>query len=289
MGRYDVLVVVDYYLPGRLAGGPVTTISNMTAALGKDIRFLIVTRNSDIDGTIYPNVEVNKAASVNGVDVIYVESKEFNSRTLGELISLYSIPILYLNSFFSVISVKTIFAHKLGKIRAKLILAPRGEFSQGALSIKALKKRIYLEFFKLNHLNNQIEIFQASSAMEAEDIKRLFDNSPIHIAPDIASPLPGGENNDKSTVKELDSYVFVSRISPMKNLTYAISVFSKVKIPLRLDIYGSLEDKDYWDLCERLINECPSHISIRYCGVLEHSDVMSTFARYKAFLFPTLG
>jgi glycosyltransferase involved in cell wall biosynthesis len=83
--------------------------------------------------------------------------------------------------------------------------------------------------------------------------------------------------------------VFISRISPKKNLDLILSALRSLSRPVKFDIYGPLEDAAYWSKCKSLIREVPSSADIKYQGELAPSDVPRTFANYDAFIFPTRG
>lgn len=284
--KYDALIVIDHYLPGRMAGGPVTTISNMVIQFDGRLKFMIVTRNYDLDGRYYENIRKGDINNVQGADVIYVGKNEFSSALFERLASKYDIPAIYLNSFFSSTAVKTILAHRAGRIKRHLILAPRGEFSIGALKLKARKKQIYLYLFRLFRLDRQVNVFQASSHLEKLDIWRALGPVPVHVAPDVTAPVRPVEYQPPFDPPRL---VFISRITPKKNLTYAIEVLRQLDLPVVLDIYGPHEDEAYWQQCRLLIADLPPRIQVNDCGTLEHDEIAPTFARYAAFLFPTLG
>jgi glycosyltransferase involved in cell wall biosynthesis len=82
---------------------------------------------------------------------------------------------------------------------------------------------------------------------------------------------------------------FLSRISPMKNLDYALRVLSEVRVPVQFSIYGPIEDPPYWAVCEKLRATLPPHIEAAYKGPVDHLEVVSTLARHDLFLFPTRG
>ncbi|MPM58709.1 Glycosyltransferase Gtf1 [bioreactor metagenome] len=81
--------------------------------------------------------------------------------------------------------------------------------------------------------------------------------------------------------------IFISRIVPKKNLTFALNVLKNVKGEITFDIYGAKEDLDYWKKCERLIDNLPPNITVTYCGLAPHQEVNSIFQRYDVLLFPT--
>ncbi len=83
--------------------------------------------------------------------------------------------------------------------------------------------------------------------------------------------------------------VFLSRISPMKNLDYLLRILKKVTRQMDVSLYGTLENAEYWAECERLIQELPSHIVVHYYGEVNPRDVHNVFAEHDVFFFPTRG
>lgn len=283
-----VAVVMDAYLPGRLAGGPVTTLSNMTAALEQQLDFVIITRDRDIDGRIYEDIEANTLLEMPHSRNIYLDRLHYTPRHILRLAEEVGASHLYLNSFFSPTVIRLLlhlrWARRTGRMR--VLLAPRGEFSLGALSLKSKKKQLYLKFFHLLRLAQCVDTFQASSFFEESDIWRQLGPVHVKIAPDIPDAVGRPATFLRGEVPRL---VFVSRITPKKNLHFALQVLAQRRTETHLDIYGPLEDRAYWESCEAQIRQLPAHIKVRYCGTLDHEEVGQAFGRYDAFLFPTQG
>lgn len=131
-------------------------------------------------------------------------------------------------------------------------------------------------------------VFQASSDFEAYDIRRtLGHNDDIQVTENIGAQ----EIVEKLSVRTTCQLkaVFVSRISPMNNLLAALKMLQKVQHPLVYDIYGPIEDKDYWAECEKVIAGLPSHIHAHYQGSLSSIDVVKTLEQYDVFFLPTKG
>lgn len=84
-------------------------------------------------------------------------------------------------------------------------------------------------------------------------------------------------------------FVFLSRIHPKKNLLNAIGFFDNVKGQAIFDIYGPIEDEEYWKECQGEIKRLPININANYCGLVSHDEVHEIFSKYDAFLFPTLS
>jgi len=203
--------------------------------------------------------------------------------------------LLYLNSFFdSEFTIKPLLARFLGEIKTKpVVLAPRGEFSKGALKLKALKKRTYIALFKLLGLCKNIA-WQASSVHEMNDILNVLpiNKDVITLALDLPAKVSYQSSLfSENTPKKVGSVklIFLSRISPMKNLDYALKVLSDVHVSVVFDIYGPLEDMKYWGLCEALIEKLPGNILCKYRGLVPPNEVRHVFSQYDLFLFPTQG
>jgi glycosyltransferase involved in cell wall biosynthesis len=181
--------------------------------------------------------------------------------------------------------------HKLNLINdIKIVLAPRGEFSKGALQFKILKKSIYIFLSKVIGLYSKIS-WHATASTEEEDIKRVFsDRNQIFIANNMTANYRSIEHfklGDKFPGQL--RVIFLSRIHPKKNLRTAIELLVNVKGKVEFDIYGPIEDDKYWDTCKKSIQQLPSNIVVNYKGLVANNDVVTIFKKYHVFLFPTLG
>lgn len=299
MRKPVVLTFVSCYLPGYKFGGPLRTIANMVEHLGDEFDFKIVTRDRDLgDKKPYDNVLINQWQQVGKAQVFYCSSRGFSFTALRRLINNTAFDVLYLNSFFDVKC--TLKPLLLVRMRAKnsstpIILAPRGEFSQGALQLKSIKKRLYIAATGLLKLYENV-IWHASTDMERRDIEyqhvlmpRLIHVATICVAKDLSFVNINSGLENHSNISGVLRVLFLSRISPMKNLDYALSVLKKVKVNVRFDIYGPQEDLNYWKTCQSLIQSMPDHVKVNYCGSVHHADVFSIFSQYDLFFLPTRG
>jgi glycosyltransferase involved in cell wall biosynthesis len=204
--------------------------------------------------------------------------------------------ILYLNSFFSPFTIKTLLLRRLGKIPNRpTIVAPRGEFSPGALQIKWPKKRLFLYAAGLTGLYRNV-IWQASSKFDAGDISKNIgrfhlDRDPtILVAPNLPPGLPPSQNHETPAKSPGSARIlFLSRIARMKNLDYALSRLGDITGQVTFDIYGPIEDAAYWQTCQQLIDQLPANIQVRYRGPAAADQVQAIFADYHALLLPTRG
>jgi glycosyltransferase involved in cell wall biosynthesis len=291
-----------YYLPGYKAGGALRSIVALVDHLKNDFHFKIFTTDRDLlDDISYPTVVIDKWIEVGRSEVFYASAKSRTPMALLRIIKDTPHDILYLNSFFNpTFTLIPLVANRLGLLTGlPIIIAPRGEFSRGALNIKSWKKRPFIFITKVLGLYREI-IWQASSQFEAEDISRVMNStqfridnsSKVIIAPDLTI-IPFNDmplNNSMIRLPGAQIRIcFISRIAPVKNLDFALKILGRIKIPLIFDIYGPIEDADYWETCQEIINGLTDPVTVNYKGSIEYNDVSETFAKYDLFFFPTHG
>jgi len=282
-----VLTISEFFFPGFKGGGPIRTIKNLFDEAGDEITFKLITSDRDLgDTSHYTSVNCGAWNEACNASIFYAQPGKTGYAQIAQQLRKKDYDIVYLNSFFSQrFSFFPLLMATL--LRQRVVLSPRGEFSEGALSIKSAKKRVFIKLFKLLGLH-RCTVFQASSHFEAEDILRaLGPNVDVQVAENI-----GAQEFTKQLPLRNSDYlkaVFVSRISPKKNLLKALSILQQVKKPLLFDIYGPIEDQGYWEECEKVIRSLPSHIQVEHKGALTPDEVVGTLGKYDVFFFPTKG
>ena len=168
-------------------------------------------------------------------------------------------------------------------------MAPRGMLGKGAMSIKPLKKKLFLSLIKFVNLHSKT-IFHATTAEEQKEIHKVLKKAEVRIASNVNS----AQLNDKRIIKkepgELKLF-YLSRIARVKNLHFALEVLGKLKVAGKItyDIYGSLEDKAYWKECEALIKKLSVNITVSYKGELSFEEVQPMVDKYHFLFLPTLN
>jgi glycosyltransferase involved in cell wall biosynthesis len=291
--RLIILCFVAYYLPGYRAGGPVRTIANFVDHLGDEFDIRIVTRDRDVlDTAPYSDVKADTWITVGKAQVFYASKHTITLRGIARLLRETPHDLLYLNSFFAFgFTALPQLARRLGMAPNKpCVIAPRGEFSQGAIALKAWKKRPYVWCSHLVGLYRGC-LWQASSDYECQDITREFGIKPkaIRIALDLPPALsPSAEVEHQRAPGSL-RLIFLSRISPKKNLDFLLQVLGQVREPVELFIHGPLEQENYWNECQALMRKLPRNVVVDYRGEVKPTAVRETFAQYDVFVFPTRG
>lgn len=292
VNRPSILVTVDYYLPGYKGGGPIRTLSNMVDRLGDEFLFKIVTRDRDIgDYKGYHGITADSWLRWGKAEVYYLSPKSISLTAIQKLINSVQFDVLYLNSFFSSpFTIKPLILYRLGQIpQVPVILAPRGELASSALVIKKHKKRLYMTAAKLLCLY-KVAVWQASSIHEERDIKCFCGQKDrVVVAPDL-TPL-SCKQYKRCSIKRAGSLevVFLSRIARVKNLKYALSVLRDIKGEINFNIYGPMEDDDYWEECESLIKNMPMNIKVIYWGPISNDKVSEVLSKNHLLFLPTYG
>lgn len=284
-----IVALADYYLPGYKGGGPITTLAGMVARLGDEFPFCVVTRDRDLgDAAPYPGEA--REARVDGAQVHYLAPGELTPAGLRRRLRPLGPGVLYLNSFFSPrFSLLPLALHAAGALPGlrRVLLAPRGEFSPGALALKPIRKRACIAAARATGLHRRV-LWQASGAEEAEHIRALFPRAEVCIAPDLAPPAERAAPARDKRPGEL-RVVFLSRISPKKNLLGAIELLAGAGVDAELDIYGPPEDPAYWGRCQQALAALPPRVRATVHGAIVPERVPEVLGSAHLLLLPTLG
>lgn len=286
-----ILVLLGSYLPGYKSGGPIRTIANLVEALGDQYSFYILTRDRDSgDQAAYAGIVANSWSRVGRAQVYYAAPGTLTLRALRQLCAEVAPDALYLNSFFSPLTIKMLLLRRLGRLPpAPAILAPRGQFAPGALGLKSPKKRAFLTVARAAGLTRGL-IWQASSRLEREEIARTIGSSEhIHVASNLTVFAGAGLDGPPPKRPGAASFVFLSRVSPKKNLRFALERLACLTGEVRFEIYGPASDPDYWQQCAALIAALPPNVQARLHGPVAHHGVAPALAQAHFFLLPTLG
>ncbi len=293
--RPVILVVCDYYLPGFESGGAMRTIVNMVERLSDEFEFRIITRDHDgpLNRTPYASVQINAWNDLGGTSVYYVAADRVAPATLAALIGEVRPAAVYLNSFFSPLTVYTLMLKRRRRIGSvPLIIAPEGEFSPGALALKRTKKRFYLRAARSLLPLRQV-VWKAAADSERDDIHAaLGDGLDIMIAPNMppAMILPAfaAEQKPPKTAGEARA-VFLSRYMRKKNFNWLLGHLGAARGDLLIDIYGPVEEADYHADALRLIQALPSNVKVSFKGPVAHEQAAEVLTGYHFFVLPTLG
>lgn len=278
-----ILIVMGGFFPGQKYGGPPVSVDNLCTLMSKH-EFYIVTRNHDMgDANVYSNIKTGWNKRKN-CEVLYLSDKEYGYKRFEKVIRELQPDIIYLQGLFQKCIIPCLKLAK--KNNVPVMLAPRGELCAGAFK-KKYKKIPYIVFLKLFGLLKNV-YFQSTSDEETLAIEHFLTakKGKVFLLNNVPS-IPENKNLDSNKKSGQADFIFLSRIVPKKNLLAAINYMASVKGNVRFDIYGALEDENYWEECKARIAQLPQNIKVEYKGLINHDQVHGTFRKYDAFIFPT--
>jgi glycosyltransferase involved in cell wall biosynthesis len=292
-----ILIICDYYLPGFESGGAMRTLVNMVDRLNDEFDFRVITRDHDGPNNLMPyeSVKINEWNRVGKADVYYLSRENIRPGNIRRLIMETGPAAVYVNSFFSSLTIFTLLLRRFGKIgKVPVILAPEGELVPGGLRLKPLKKRLYIAFAKSLQLLKNV-VWKAAAESEQTDVENIFGKDcKIFIAPNMP-PNPNSIEPEASAKPEKHNgaaeFVFLSRIMRKKNLNWFLEKISGLDAgrTIELDVYGPVEDDEYFEETQHLLKNLPENVIVRIRGPVPNDKVSETLEKYHFFVLPTLG
>lgn len=269
-------IYIDWFLPAYKAGGPVQTVANLVAQPVEGLQYRIITSNREWDGTII-DVPSDQWLSYNPWTEVYYASWGTSVELLGR-----KDDTLFFNGMYSwdYVLKPLLFS----KARRKIV-SPRGMLHAGALSQKALKKKIYLALWKWAGLHRRIEFHATDRAEEAAIIKVFGNGVRVHIA----ANLPRSIALQSLPPKQPGALVIltIALLSPMKNILPVLQSMAGLEQAVTYHIYGPVIDNNYWQQCRKAIDSLPANIQVVYRGELHPSRVEETLQKAHVFIMPS--
>ncbi|MGR6331137.1 glycosyltransferase [Sphingomonas sp. XXL09] len=279
-----ILIPTPFFAPSFKAGGACKSLTNLVDSLGHQINFDVHCLNVDIDKTVISPPE--HCRNIGLSKVIYHSPSNFNWRMAKSC--LEGARLLYLNSFFAPAFSLRFAALRRWRRTMPMLVAPRGELFGDALASKGSKKRAAIAAIRASGLYADAA-WQASTPAEYEAIERMtlrlgIAAPQIFIASDIANVSRVAH---RRTASKITRIIFLGRITPIKNLDFALRAVIGMSEPCNFDIYGPIEDAAHWQDCLQLIKTAPDKHTISYRGPVAPDAVIPTLTDYDLYFLPS--
>ena len=249
-----LLILIDWFAPAYKAGGPIRSMVNAVEQWQYQYECYVLTGTADLGGRSLDLPAVNEWVNYkNGpAKVMYADAAHLKWAAMKAIINELQPDLIYMNSMFSFpFAIQPLLMHRMGSIKCKAVLAPRGMLKASAVQFKSTKKKIFLTLFKLLGIHKRIR-FQATDETETKDIQTYFPGAVSFYAPNYpGSPALESEVLPKESGK-LD-ILFIGRIHPVKNLHFLLECLKEVNGEVKLTIAGVLEDEEYWGKCKGIV------------------------------------
>lgn len=290
-----IFIFIGGYLPAKKQGGPVTSISNMISHMFDIYEFKVACSDHEMDNPErYADIEEGwNHREIE--DVYYLRDNEFTYEKFCDLIDPFKdkIQSIYLSGVYYIkMNLPAIRAAK--KYNIPVVLAPRGDLMRNSIEmngvISCIKKRTFLMLAKKLKLFQNITI-QATSEEERLGAIRYLGVSDDNIVVEPNFPISPYHRCNYIKKENSIKLIFISRIMVKKNLKQAIEIVNSLPndINVIFDIYGPIEQPEYWEECKKIIKQASKNHQISYKGQLDPIEAKKIYREYDAMLFPTLS
>lgn len=286
--RPRILISLGAGWPGHEASGPVISINALCATLDKEFHFLTISPDRASPKRVR-EVAPSHLAMPHPGEITHLAPGLVGPRGMIRILRK-GWNLVYLNSFFdrSFTLLPLLMMRSKLATAPKILIAPRGELSPGAMAFKRQRKSAYIAMLRQSHLLDGVWM-HATSELEQQEIATVLPEvaSRILVAPNLRklNAQPAAKPRTPNPLK----VVFLSRIDRKKNLDFALRALAEVQTPADFAVYGPVSDQDFWNECQPLIAQMPPHIRVGYNGLISNAAVQSALVEHDVFFLPTLG
>jgi glycosyltransferase involved in cell wall biosynthesis len=248
----------------------------------------ILTPSTDIiTQTKHQNIQENKWMLFKKNIHLYYHQGKLKKNLLIEIVKQIQPNSIYFNNIWS-LSYTWIPVRILSSIypKIKLILATRGMLDPNSIRIKSFKKNTFLKMLNASGLKNKV-IYHSTNSSETNNIKKRLKNIKVVEIPNVNFIE---RSNKKSNKKRGElKILFLSRIVPIKKLDFALDILTNVPSHLKIhfDIFGNIEDENYFNECNNIILRMPPHVKVNYKGIISMDKTANVIADYHLLFLPS--
>jgi glycosyltransferase involved in cell wall biosynthesis len=283
-----ILILLGAYWPGHESTGPNMSMRAMCEALSDSFDFRIVARDRALDDpTQLGSHGTWHDAGYAQIRYLPIGPGRAGAIGLSKLLRDTPHNILWSNGFFDrEFTIPALIARRLNRLPSRpMILSPRGEFSSGALGLKALRKTVYRRAATLLGLTRGI-VFHVTSDQEESDVRAALPRNPILRLTNFR-PLFALPPHQPRTAGAPLRAAFLGRISPVKGLALALDALAETSVPVDYTVYGPISERGYWEECQAKIAALPGHIRVTHVGELANDAVAAAMAAQDVLFLPS--
>jgi glycosyltransferase involved in cell wall biosynthesis len=292
MQRTKIAVLIDWFVPGYKAGGPIQSCVNFCLAMKDDFEIFVITTDTDLnDKEAYQGIVSNQWTTyLPNVNTYYLSKQNTTYHNILELINSILPDYVYLNQLFSTRFVIMPLIMKWRKqIQAAVVLCPRGALYDSAMRHQNsyIKKISFIKILSWAGGFKGIK-FHATNGEERVAIRKYFLKNIIIEANNFGN---NSQSDFAETKKEQGrlNIVFIARILPIKNLLFACQIIKEIKSIVRFTIVGPIEDASYWQKCKEVIANFHSSVSVEIAGPKGNNEIDSILKQNHFYFLPTTG
>ncbi len=288
--KKKIFISSEFFPPAYKAGGPIKSVNNLANALKIKYDIFIITSARDLNAKSLMDLEkINIWVKKNGINLIYVDSTKNIIVNIARFFFNNKIHFCYISSFFNpkFSLIPIIFSFLFNN---RIMIAPKGELFDEALSNKKLKKSFYIFFIKIFNFFLNIN-WHATSVSEKSQIKKIFNhkNDYVTICSNIVEINNKTHFYNKIKKKNALRIIIPCRITPIKNIYRTILSLKKLEGNIDVHIFGVIDDLKYWKKCENEILKLSRNIRVKYKGSVTSEELFRIYPKYNIFLMPSMS
>ena len=266
----NILIFIPWYYPAFKAGGPISSIQNLTQFLGDEVNFHIITGNKDLNSSEeIKGVKTNDWQQVNKSKVIYLTKDYQNKKTFKKIVDEIRPDKIYLNGLFSYFF--SILPCYLFRNNYDIIINPRGMFGSNALSNKRIKKLLFLKcanffsFYKKTywHISNENELYELKNNIKLVYKYQIIPNLPKNLIYEKRIRINRNEIN----------LISICRINEIKNIHFILQVLKEITVKCNYKIIGFIEDHKYYNKLQSIVKLLPNNIKVDITGLFKSNEI----------------
>lgn len=270
-------------------GGPshsVTGLCDALAAYGQPVTLVVQrTKQEQITDLVLPqNPDVDLVA-IDAFRKLRITHSQGYKAKLLRIVSDRKTPLIHNHGLWLQCNHQS--ANVARELGLPYIVSPRGMMEPWALSYNAWKKKLPWLLWQKRALE-QTTAFCATSAQEAESIRRLGFRQPIAVIPNGIT-LPQFDTESVFPSYNPRYALFLSRIHPKKGLLNLVKAWSAVKPAGWKVVIAGPDENGHRQEVQRLIDELGMHDVFDFLDQVEGTVKDELYRKASLFILPTFS
>lgn len=284
-----ISVMTPHFPPAVHGGGPIRSLEAVVTSAPEHYTTRVISSSRDLNSDEDLVESVDEWTSFGQAQVYYAASHLAGGRVRMWWQLRRSRPdYIYCNSYWSpAFTQAVLMLSRCGFFPgADLMVAPRGEFAEGALTRHALRKKVLMRVNKILGTHRKL-VWHAASVHEQRDIRRVIGDDAVIVVQEDATLLPREAAQLPQGSGEDPRLAFLGRVTEHKGLHLAVEALGRSGLAVPLVVYGPEESADYADHCRELARR--HSVDLRFHGVLQRGELLTELNRVDLLLLPTRG